>query len=59
MSKHDGNIKKAQSSTYEPGRMSQRPIQAIHGHFVDFDHLEEAITGWDLQWRQLDAGRRR
>jgi len=30
--------------------------QILQGRFDDFEQFREAVDGWDLDWRQLDAG---
>jgi len=44
------------SARAAPGRRRPREIQVIRGRFSEFDQFAEAIAGWDLDWRQLDAG---
>ena len=43
-----------------PDTACSQPAHAGHrllqGRFDDFDHVREAISGWDLNWRQLDGG---
>lgn len=36
--------------------MSAEPLAVVRQRFDDFDSLAEAISGWDLDWVQLDRG---
>ena len=50
-------------SDLPPASADRQPVRAeaafkiLHGRFNDFEQVREATIGWDLDWRQLDAGR--
>ena len=38
-------------------RTSRPPVSILHARFAEFDRLAQAVSGWDLDWQQLDRGR--
>ena len=48
-----------ESATADRGRLEPGKVRVIRGQFHEFGQVAEAISGWDLDWRQLDAGRLR
>jgi AraC family ethanolamine operon transcriptional activator len=47
------------SASFALDRWPAGKVGVVRGDFTEFDQFAEAIAGWDLDWRQLDAGRLR